>query len=68
MLYLDPFQHDLPLQLIVVLLRLSGEPFWYLLLLILVPDGEVDLDPSIDDLLPGFLDNGFPSPLPLADF
>jgi hypothetical protein len=67
MLYLDPFQHDLPLQLIVVLLRLSGKPFWYLLL-ILVPDGEVDLDLSIDDLLPGFLDNGFSSPLPLADF
>lgn len=68
MLYLDPFQHDLPLQLIVVLLRLSGEPFWYLLLLILVPDGEVDLDLSIDDLLPSFLDNGFSSPLPSADF
>jgi hypothetical protein len=67
MLYLDPFQHDLPLQLIVILLRLSGKPFWYLLL-ILVPDGEVDLDLSIDDLLPGFLDNGFSSPLPLADF
>jgi hypothetical protein len=58
MLCLDPFQHDLPLQLIVVLLRLSGGTIWYLLH-ILVPDREVDLDLSIDNLLPGFPGNGF---------